>query len=172
MGEATRREVSPMGAPRMITRKGIGPVALGVLLVTGCQSQELLTPSPEPEPSVTLEGASVDQPTTPPEFIPGGSAEQNRPYVTWLLQQVGAGSSDLAGADAVAALEAGGLVRADMEVTADRTAIGLEADSISLSVRIAGECLIAQWSDEWIETHVAPILSSGTCLLGETVSLD
>lgn len=59
-----------------------------------------------------------------------------------------------------------------MELTSDETAIGLDADSTSLSVRISGECVIAQWNDEWVVSQVAPMLASGTCLVGETVSLN
>lgn len=172
MGEATRRKVSPVGSPRTRMLQGMVGLILSALVLVGCQSSGETTPVTLPEMGDEGQESPAPQPVEPPEFYPDGSAEQNRPYVDWVLRQAGAGVATLTGADAVAALEAGGLSRATMELTADRTAIGLEADSISLALQIAGECLIAQWSAEWVVTQVAPLLASGTCLLGETVSLN
>lgn len=61
-----------------------------------------------------------------------------------------------------------------MEVTFDRTAVDLEADSIQFSVRLHGECLIGQVGPDGDGYHsiVAPLLGSGTCLIGATRQID
>ncbi len=145
-------------------------VVAGVFMLVGCQA----TPEPvieqtPPPPAVT----ATEEPTEViPEFIEGGSAEDNLPYIDFILTQAGAGTGLLGSLDAVAALESAGFDRANMEVTSDRTALELAAESVTIAVIIDGECALGQWSSDWYTSSVTPILGAGTCLLGDTLSLD
>lgn len=150
---------------RLIT---VGVVA-GTLVLSGCQAQlEPITEEPPPQP-VVVEQEPVD---AIPEFIDGGSASDNLPFIDYVLTQAGAGTGLFGSLDAVAALETAGFDRANMEVTSDRTALELAAESITIAVIIDGECALGQWSSDWYASTVAPLLGAGTCLLGDTLSLD
>lgn len=115
---------------------------------------------------------SEDALVPPPEFVEGGSAEENLPYLDWVLTEAGAGSGTLSGADAVALLVDAGFDPDLIEVTEDFTSIQLAADSVTIAVRIQGACALGQWSKTWYSSSVGPVLGSGTCLLGDTASLD
>jgi hypothetical protein len=146
----------------------VGVVA-GMLVLSGCQPQpEPVIDEPLPPPTVV-----DDEPTEiTPELISDGSAEDNLPYIDYVLTSAGAGTGLFGSLDAVAALEAAGFDRADMEVTSDRTALELAAESITIAVVIDGECALGQWSSDWYASSVSPLLGAGTCLLGDTLSLD
>lgn len=150
---------------RLIT---IGVVA-GMLLLSGCSPQpEPVAEEPLPQPEV-IEQEPVE---VIPEFIDGGSATDNLPFIDYVLTQAGAGTGLFGSVDAVAALENAGFDRANMEVTSDRTALELAAESITVAVIIDGECALGQWSSDWYASTVTPLLGAGTCLLGDTLSLD
>jgi hypothetical protein len=144
-------------------------VALGMLLLTGCQAQPEPIVDDAPPPPVTIDEEPVE---VIPEFIEGGSAADNLPYIDYVLTEAGAGTGLFGSLDAVAVLENAGFDRADMEVTSDRTALELAAESITIAVIIDGECALGQWSSDWYASSVAPLLGAGTCLLGDTLSLD
>ena len=59
-------------------------------------------------------------------------------------------------------------------MTYDRTQADLAADTIQFSTRIAGECLIGQIgpASDGFHSVVAPILSTGLCLVGATRQID
>ena len=146
----------------------VGVVA-GMLALSGCQAQpEPVIEEPLPAPTV------VDEETVEviPELIPGGSADDNLPYIDYVLTQAGAGTGLFGSLDAVAVLENAGFDRAQMEVTSDRTALELAAESITIAVIIDGQCALGQWSSNWYASEVTPVLGAGTCLLGDTLSLD
>jgi hypothetical protein len=146
----------------------VGVVA-GILVLSGCQAQpEPVVEEPPPPPVVVDE----EQVEVIPEFIEGGSAEDNLPYIDYVLTQAGAGTGLFGSVDAIAALENAGFDRANLEVTSDRTALELAAESVTIAVIIDGECALGQWSSEWYSSSVSPLLGSGTCLLGDTLSLD
>ena len=150
---------------RLIT---IGAAA-GMLLLSGCQSQPEAVVEEFPPQPVIVEQEPVE---VIPEFIDGGSAEDNLPFIDYVLTQSGAGTGLFGSLDAVAALENAGFDRANMEVTSDRTALELAAESITIAVIIDGECALGQWSSDWYASTVTPLLGAGTCLLGDTLSLD
>ena len=144
-------------------------VAVGVSL-TACQA----VPDSQTRP-VSVDGQpapSGDAVVPPPEFVEGGSAEENLPYFDWILTEAGAGAGTLSGADAVAVLVDAGFDATLIEVTEDFTSIQLAADSVTIAVRIQGACALGQWSKTWYASSVGPVLGSGTCLLGDTASLD
>ena len=152
---------------RLIT---VGVVA-GMLVLSGCQGQpEPVLEEAQPEPvTVTTDEEPIE---VIPEFIEGGSAEDNLPFIDYVLTQAGAGTGLFGSRDAVAALERAGFDRANMEVTSDRTALELAAESVTIAVIIDGECALGQWSSDWYASTVTPLLGAGTCLLGDTLSLD
>lgn len=150
---------------RLIT---IGAAA-GMLLLSGCQSQPEAVVEESPPQPVIVEQEPVE---VIPEFIDGGSAEDNLPFIDYVLTRAGAGIGLFGSLDAVAALEDAGFDRATMEVTFDRTALELAAESITIAVIIDGECALGQWSSDWYASTVTPLLGAGTCLLGDTLSLD
>lgn len=147
-------------------------VIAGTLLLSGCQA--LTDPVVEETPP-PVAGEAVQEETeieTIPEFVEGGSAADNLPYIDYVLTQAGAGTGLFGSMDAVSALEEVGFDRAVMEVTSDRTALELAAESITIAVIIDGECALGQWSSQWYVSSVTPVLGAGTCLLGDTLSLD
>ena len=152
-----------------MSRLVIVGVVAGILALSGCQAQpEAVIDEPLPAPMV------VDEEIVEviPEFIPDGSAEDNLPYIDYVLNQAGAGTGLFGSLDAVAVLEDAGFDRANMEVTSDRTALELAAESITIAVIIDGECALGQWSSDWYASTITPVLGAGTCLLGDTLSLD
>lgn len=107
-----------------------------------------------------------------PEFIDGGTADENLPYIDHVLTQAGAGSGRLGSMDAIRVLVEAGFDRIDMEVTSDRTRLELAAESITVAVVVGDQCALGQWSSDWYVSSVTPLLGVGTCLLGDTLSLD
>ena len=150
---------------RLIT---IGAVA-GMLLLSGCSPQPEPVVEESPPQPVIVEQEPVE---VIPEFVDGGSAENNLPFIDYVLTQAGAGTGLFGSLDAVVALENAGFDRANIEVTSDRTALELAAESITIAVIIDGECALGQWSSDWYASTVTPVLGAGTCLLGDTLSLD
>jgi hypothetical protein len=67
---------------------------------------------------------------------------------------------------------ASGFDKSQMELTADTTAVGLEADNIQFSVKINDGCLIGQNGNVGVHTVTAPVLATGTCLVGNTRAID
>lgn len=111
--------------------------------------------------------------TTPPTLIPDGSAAENLPYFTAVVNEVWAGPDRLAGRSYIDALAAAGFDKAAMEVTEDATTIGDPADSIQFAVRWGSECLIGQAGPGMphLVTITAPP-AGATCLLGDTRPID
>lgn len=145
-------------------------VTLLATLVAGCQA----SPTEEPGGSAILDNPDIDKEVIVivPDFFPDGSAGDNLPYLDYVLQTAGAGQGGVESLEAVRVLEEAGFDRADIEITSDRTALRLPAESITVAIVIDGECAIGQWSSEWYSSAVQPLLGSGTCLLGDTLSLD
>jgi len=146
----------------------VGVVA-GILALSGCQAQPEPVAEEAPPPVVIADEEPIE---VIPEFVVGGSAEENLPYIDYVLTSAGAGTGLFGSLDAVSVLEDAGFDRANMEVTSDRTSLELAAESITIAVVIGGECALGQWSSSWYASSVTPLLGSGTCLLGDTLSLD
>ena len=146
----------------------VGALA-GALILSGCQAQpEPIIEETPPPPAV------IDEAPAPviPELVDGGSAADNLPYIDFVLVSAGAGTGLFGSLDAVAVLEEAGFSTDQLEVTSDRTALELAAESVTTAVVIDGECAMGQWSSEWYVSSVTPLLGAGTCLLGDTLSLD
>jgi hypothetical protein len=156
-----------------VNRWIIAGVVASTLGVSSCMAipDEQVAPITS-EPSDSLDGELTPADEVIPEFVPDGSAQDNLPYIDYVLTEAGAGTGIFGSLDAVSALEGAGFSRADMEVTSDRTKLELAAESITIAVIIDGECAMGQWGASWYSSSVVPVLGAGTCLLGDTLSLD
>lgn len=140
------------------------------LALTGCTSAA--APAPTTAPS-TVAPSETPPTASAPALLPEGTAADNEPVFVAALQQVWAGEGRQSSAAYVAALETAGFARADLQVTPDRTSVGEMPDSIQVSARWAGECLVGHIAVAQPEPVVAvmPLLAGGACLVGATVPL-
>lgn len=149
---------------RHMRRLGVGvAVVAAVVLLVGCAPES----APVPSPVITVTHAPD------PEIVPGGTALQNQPYFDLVNTRLIESDAALNGRAFIDNLVEAGYAKADMEVTPDRTAVDLDADSIQFSVRLSGTCLIGQWGpDIGYTSAVGPVLGTGTCLVGDTRPID
>lgn len=146
-----------------------GAVAL-VLALAGCGSAQPVVPTPSATPTPT--------PTVPaaPALVPEGTAAQNLPFFTQIVQTVWAGPDQVHGRAYIDALVAGGFSKAHMQVTADESTVGNPAESIQFSVLWNdGQCLIGQAGPATgaALAVVEPAVLGGTaCLIGKTRPID
>ena len=147
------------------------------LVLAGCTGG---SPMPTSSATVVPETTASAQPTptatepATPTFIDGGTAAENLPVFTSVVDEVWATPAQVTGRAYIDELVAVGFDRAAMELTPDVSTVGNPAESIQFSVRVADECLLGQVGPATGEpvTIVAPILAEGTCLIGETVPVD
>nr|WP_241965187.1 hypothetical protein [Microbacterium telephonicum] len=149
--------------------------ALGVVLaataaLAGCTGAAPVEPSTAPP----IPTASPSPTPTGPVLLPDGSAEDNLPLFTEIMNQVWATDARVQGRAYVDALVAAGFPKADMEVTNDQTSVGNPADAVQFSVAWAGECLVGQVgpSTPAPTAVVMPALPEGDCLIGVTRTID
>lgn len=108
-------------------------------------------------------------------FNPEGTAAENLPAFTKVVETVWAGPNKTQGRAYIDALVAAGFKdKTKMQVTADYMGIGEPAESIIFAVNWMGECLIGQVGPETgaPATMLAPLLGSGLCLPGGTIPID
>lgn len=144
---------------------------LTAAVATGCQA------SPEVQPTAPSgesgEQSVIEEEVFTPEFVPGGSALENKPFVDYLFQQEAKRTSGRVTVEAFGAVvQANGFESDPIEYTRETSLIELPADSTSLAIRIDDECLITQWGSDWYASSVEKVLVTDTCLLGETETLD
>lgn len=131
-------------------------------------------PPTSPPPTATADpSASPSASPAVPILEPHGTATDNLPFFNYVNEHVIATTSSPTGMDFIDALTAAGFDRAEMQVTADKTTVGLTPGSIQFSVRFHGECLIGQngAGSDGYHSEVAPLLSTGACLIGKTVAI-
>lgn len=106
--------------------------------------------------------------------MPNGTAQQNLPFFTSVVDGVWAGPQQAAGRAYIDALVAAGFPKSAMQVTPDQTTIGNPADSIQFSVLWNGTCLVGQVGPAIGKavTEAVPELATGGCLLGSTRPID
>ena len=102
---------------------------------------------------------------TKPLVALDGNGRDNREAVEWLLETSGAGRSGFDIVRSIEVLTEAGFDPSTIEHTHPDSRTGLPAESVVLSIEIQGECLLAQFSDSWIETMVAPKVGD-RCLIG------
>ena len=159
-----------MPESRLTTRRGRAAraalAACAILpLLAGCALLEGPTP-------VTPEREEPERPEVAPEFVPGGTAEQNLPYFTEVLRDYAAGEGPIRAEPVVNAVAEAGFDKSLMQVSFDRTKTDLEADNIFVSVRIGEDCLVGQLvaEDRSFAAENAPAVGPNRdlCLIGET----
>lgn len=140
--------------------------------VAGCTASPSPTAAPEPRPTPT---ASAAPPTAAvPTLRPELSAGENLAYFDSVNLGVVAANPDAGGRDFIDALVTAGFDKSQMEVTADRTTVDLQADSVQFAVLFQGECLVGQYGPASGGYHsaVRPALGTGGCLVGQTRPID
>lgn len=130
------------------------------------------SPSASAGPSATA--TPMPTPTAPLALRPELSASENLAFFDSVNAAVVAANAEAGGRDFIDALVAAGFDKAAMEVTADRTTVDLDADSVQFAVRFQDECLVGQYGPKSGGYHgaVRPALGTGDCLVGETRPID
>ena len=158
----------------MLRTRVLGLAAVSSALLVGLLAGCTGAPAQTPPPSETASPEPSAAPTRDPGAVlrPGESAAANQLFFDKVNSDFVAvhGMSD--GRSLIDNLVAAGFLKQDMQVTPDRTAIDLPADTIVFSVRIKGECLIGQTSAAGYKGLIAPLLGSGSCLVGSTRPID
>lgn len=144
-------------------------VLVAGLTLAGCTGGEAPMPVPTTEPAPSSTPGAI---TTEPELRPGQSAAANQQYFDLVNDTFGRANGMGTSRGIVDNLVAAGFEKSDIEVTPDSTAINIAVDSIVVSVRIKGECLVGQFSPNQYSSIVAPLLGTGRCLVGETLPID
>ncbi|WP_396668221.1 DUF6993 domain-containing protein [Microbacterium sp. R86528] len=122
-----------------------------------------------------MTSAATPTPTvTVPAFDADGTAEQNLAVFALTVEEVWASADKASGRAYVDALVAVGFAKADMEVTEDYSTVGNPAESIQFSVKWGDQCLVGQVGPATGDpvAAVLPGLDEGTCLVGDTRSID
>jgi hypothetical protein len=150
----------------------LSATVLAATLLVAC-TQAPADTSPQPTSTKTPTSSQDPDPTPPadPEFVPEGSAEDNLPYFDFVNSAFLSGGNP-GGRAIIDNLVAAGFAKEAMEVTADRTPLGSDVDSLQFSVRIGEECLIGQAGAAGYAATVAPALATGSCLVGKTRAID
>lgn len=157
-----------IGTPATLAMAGVA-IIIGV---AGCTTQ---TPDPTPAPTTAAPIASTSpEPSAPPALRPELSASDNLAFFDSVGLAVVATNPEAGGRDFIDALVGAGFDKAQMQVTADRTTVDLQADSVQFSVLFQGECLVGQYGPKSDGYHgaVRPVLGTGTCLVGLTRPID
>ncbi|KAB1645638.1 hypothetical protein F8O06_08710 [Pseudoclavibacter sp. CFCC 14310] len=103
-------------------------------------------------------------------WVPGGTAEQNLPAFQSLLQPLTDDDKVPTTQSVVDAVHSVGVTNDQMQVTPDHTPKDLDADNLSVSVKIDDQCLIGQYHRGRFDAVVAAPIN-GSCLVGNTVPL-
>lgn len=149
------------------TATGFALTVALAFLVSGCSTPTTVAAGPGPTPSSSAPDRPA--PTVVPTRDPTGGAEANLQFFDWVNRAVLSTDPKAGGQAFLDALTEAGFDRGRMEVTADRTAIDLQADSIQFSVRFDDGCLLGQSGEKTgYASMVAPVLGSGRCLIGAT----
>jgi hypothetical protein len=150
---------------------------VGVAFVGSLTACAFTGPSPTVSPSVTPSASAAPRPTPTaavPALRPELSATENLAFFDSVNLAVVAANGAAGGRDFIDALAAAGFDKSAMEVTADRTTVDLQADSVQFAVLFQGECLVGQYGPASGGYHgaVRPALGTGGCLVGETRPID
>lgn len=147
-----------------------GLVLAALVALAGC-----VPSAPTPVPTQTGAAPSADPTSTAPAtpvLVEGGTAKENQPYFDAVNQAYFAASGTGTSRGIVDNLVAAGFRKQDIEVTPDHTSIDLQADSVVVSVRLKGQCLIGDFQASGLKSIVAPLLGTGGCLIGKTLAID
>jgi len=139
-----------------------------MLLLAGCsQNSPAVAPSsPAPAPSASSTAAAV------PTYNANGTASDNLAYFNKVGQALFKSSQGTAastqGELIVNWFVDHGFDKSNMEVTPDKTAIGLAAWNIDFSVKFGNTCILGQAGNVGFQSSTVPVLATGKCLIGQT----
>ncbi|MBX3087322.1 MAG: hypothetical protein KF742_02430 [Cryobacterium sp.] len=108
-----------------------------------------------------------------PQLVPGGGAEQNKPYFDFVNQALIAKKRNPVGKEIIDNLVAAGFDKSKMEVTPDKTEVfRVNADAIEFSVLFEDACLIGEVSAQGYRSIIGPPVDTDRCLVGKTRPID
>jgi len=154
-----------MPASSRIHQALLAGVAGLMLCLAGC--------APEPQPTPTTPAPTPT--ASAPVLLPDGTAAENLPYFTQVVEQVWNSPDQVSGRAYVDALAAAGFDKAAMQVTPDESTVGNPAETIQFSVLWQGECLLGQVGPATggvVTTVGATVLGGTACLIGNTRPID
>lgn len=140
-----------------------GAAIAAVLVLAGCTAPE---PMPTPSSSHTSSTAPSPTPTPIPEPVFDGTATDNQAYFDRINRELIDAGGATGGAAFIDNLVSHGYPRENMEVTPDKTAIGIGADNVVFSIRFGDTCLLGQWGNIGYTSLVTEVLSTGRCIVG------
>lgn len=144
----------------------LGSLAIAVgLTVTGCSAGGSGDQNSNPEQQETVKPRAT--------FNPTGGAGDNKAYFDQTLTDLLAANEKADSRAMVNALVEAGFDKSQMEVTFDKTSIGLDVDYIMVSVKMPdGICLMGERGTRGYSSTVANPMSTGKCMIGETQPID
>jgi hypothetical protein len=151
-----------MTRPRRALACAVVAVA-GAFVLAGCTA-----PDPMPTPSSSRGATAVPTPTPTPTPEPAfdGTASDNPAYFDHLNRELIDAGGATGGGAFIDNLVEHGYPRENMEVTPDKTAIGIGADNVVFSIRFGDTCLLGQWGNIGYTSLVSEVLSTGRCIIG------
>jgi len=158
---------SDKGAFSVVT---LGAVALVAgLVLAGCTAVDnpIALPGDEETPISTPTPGETGVPADP-ELVPTGTAEDNKAYFDFVNKKLNKNNGAPNGRKIIDNLVDGGFDKDAMELTPDKTAINLDADTVEFTVLIDDSCLFGQWGSFGYKSTVLPVLSTGKCMVGKT----
>jgi hypothetical protein len=150
----------------------VAVVLVGVL--AGCVQNVPAASTPLPVPVPTPSGTSTA--SALPTYNPSGTATDNLAYFNMvgneLFASTQASAASSQGEAIVNWFVSHGFDKKNMEVTPDKTAIGLAAWNIDFSVRFGKTCILGQAGNVGFQSATIPVLATGKCLVGVTRPID
>lgn len=155
----------------------VGIVLAAGLSLSACTAGTAETPDQAP---TTAPGEPTTAPAPAPtsggsgsttSFDKSGTAESNKAYFDATNKKLTRGGGTPNGRQLIDNLVKAGFPKKAMELTPDKTAIDLDADTIEFSVLIGDSCLLGQRGEFGYRSAVVPSLSTGKCLVGKTRSI-
>ncbi|HEY1530713.1 MAG TPA: hypothetical protein VGF80_07855 [Galbitalea sp.] len=158
----------------MLRRRGLLALPVALVLVValaGCVQNASVTPLPTATPSSSASASSAL-----PTYNPNGTATDNLAYFNKvgneLFSSTQASAASSQGELIVNWFVSHGFNKKNMEVTPDKTAIGLAAWNIDFSVRFGKTCILGQAGNVGFNSATVPVLATGKCLVGQTRPID
>lgn len=159
---------SPEGVPLVSWRRTalvLPVVVIVAAALAGCvQGTPKSTPSVVPTPAPSSTGSAI------PVYDPNGTAKDNLKYFDLVGHALldNNPTANAQGRTIVDWFVAHGFDKANMEVTPDKTSIGLAVWNIEFSVKMGTSCLIGQAGNTGFQSTVQPVLATNKCLIGTT----
>ncbi|PPF80233.1 hypothetical protein C5E02_06245 [Rathayibacter rathayi] len=149
-------------------------IALALSALTVCLGGCTAPEAPQPDTSTAASQEAVPESAAPAAYVPGGTTEQNLPAFEQTLRSAAEPDPGVGGSRVVQALIAAGFPRESLQMTADETSVGLDADSVQVSVKLGESCLVGQYGPKsgGVRAVIAAPIATGACLVGRTVPLE